>query len=321
MSLIIQNPGALTTVQDAGRTGYMDHGFAVAGAADRDAFEIANLLAGNPINEAVLEATLVGPSIRFEKACTLALAGADMSPRLNEKACPMYQAVSVKENDILECGLAVSGCRMYLAFSGGLDVPKVLGSRSTDLRCALGGYKGRALLAGDVIPLRAGRVPNPGSVRCYEPGNETYKSAPGTDGIPVLRAVAGPQAEAFTREAFDTLEHAVYTISNDSNRMACRLTGEKLKLVNGADIISDGIMNGSIQVSADGLPMVMMADHQTTGGYAKIGTVISSDLPVLAQRKPGEKVRFRLISVEEAQRIYLERKHFMEALGSAYRSE
>lgn len=315
MSLEILEPGALTTVQDLGRFGYMNKGFSVSGAVDTWSMQTANLLVGNEPGEAVLEATIAGPSIRFLCSTVTAVTGADMSPALNGELCPMNQALPVHEGDVLTLGFAAKGCRAYVAFAGGMDIPKVLGSKSTNLKCGLGGFQGRALKKGDMISL----VKKTGFLfhmenRIYTPGEEPFGTVMGADGIPVLRVIKGPQADCFTEKGQKTLERAVYTVTNDSNRMACKLSGEPVEFVNGGDIISDGITTGSIQVSSGGMPIVMLADHQTTGGYAKIGTVISVDIPALAQRKPGEKVRFQYVSVEAGQNLYQQRKKYLEQL-------
>lgn len=320
MSMEIRNPGALTTVQDLGRFGYMNKGFSVSGAVDAFSMRLANVLVGNSQGEAVLEATIMGPTIRFCAASVIALTGADMRPKLNGADFPMNRAVCVHTGDTLVMGYAVSGCRAYLAAAGGLRIEPVLGSRSTNLKCGLGGYQGRALQAGDVMGLAARKDTLSGmEKRFYEPGKEVFRMPEAGDGIPVLRVVKGPQDDYFTEKGIRTLTESVYTVTNDSNRMACKLSGEAVEFVNGGDIISDGIVTGSIQISSNGMPIVMLADHQTTGGYAKIGTVISVDIPVIGQRKPGEKIRFTYVSVEEAQRLYMMQKRLLDSLEKAWR--
>lgn len=320
MKIEIINPGALTTVQDLGRFGYMNRGFSISGAVDTWAMQTANALVGNEPGEAVLEATIMGPAIRFEGNTVFAITGADMNPKLNKEACPMNRAVSAHAGDELVLGFAAKGCRAYLAFAGGMDIPPVLGSRSTNLKCALGGFQGRALQKGDKITLlKEKEFLFAMEKRCYIPKGEAFENPADAPAIPVLRVVKGPQEEYFTEKGIRTLADAVYTVTNDSNRMACKLSGEPIEFVNNGDIISDGITTGSIQVSSNGMPIVMLADHQTTGGYAKIGTVISVDIPVLGQRKPGEKVRFSYVSVEEAQRLYIQQKKYLEQLRNQWK--
>lgn len=320
MSMKIRNPGAMTTVQDLGRFGYMNKGFSVSGAVDTFSMRLANALVGNALGEAVLEATIMGPEILFEAPGVIALTGADMAPKLNRVPCPMNQAVAVHTGDILSFGFAKSGCRAYIAVAGGMGIESVLGSKSTNLKCGLGGFHGRALRTGDCIPFfQKAETLSHMEKRYYEPGKEPFRAPDSKDGIPVLRAVKGPQEEYFTEKGLRTLTEAVYTVTNDSNRMACKLSGEPIEFVSSGDIISDGIVTGSIQVSSNGMPIVMLADHQTTGGYAKIGTVISVDIPVIGQRKPGEKVRFAFVTVEEAQRLYMQEKKLLESLSRAWR--
>lgn len=334
MSLKIIQPGALTTVQDLGRTGYLDQGIQSSGAADAWSMQAANLLVGNDPGEAVLETTMLGPEICFQAEARIALTGADMSPQINGRKIPLYESCSVRAGDVLKMGFAVSGCRCYLAVAGGFLLEPVLGSCSTNLKCGIGGFQGRALRAGDILPLKEASVPGhaEGAAKTTAGAEREGTAEPGTgaksaevlakalaappwrlyheDGVPVLRVVPGPQQEYFTEKGQKTFVSSVYKLTNDSNRMACRLEGEAIEFVTSGDIVSDGIVNGSVQVSSNGMPIVMLADHQTTGGYAKIGTVASVDLPVLAQKKPGEKLRFAYISVEEAQKLYIQQKQY-----------
>lgn len=315
MSLEIVNGGALTTVQDLGRFGYMNKGFQVSGAVDDQAMRLANILVGNDQKEAVLEATIMGPTIRFTAPAVIAMAGANMTPKLNGTPLPLYEAVEVHAGDTLMCGFAMTGCRGYLAVAGGFAIEPVLGSRSTNLKCGLGGYEGRALKTGDVLELRAEKATLPHmEKRKVNAAEGSFQTPVSADKLPVLRVVQGPQSEYFTEKGLKTFTEQAYTVTQDSNRMACKLSGEAIEFVTSGDIISDGITTGSVQISSSGMPIVMLADHQTTGGYAKIGTVISTDIPAIGQRKPGEKVRFSYISVEESQKLYLERKKYLDAL-------
>lgn len=287
---IIQ-PGPLTTVQDAGRYGFQKYGIGPSGVMDLRAYEAANFLVGNMQGEAVLEATLMGPTIRFAQETIFALTGADMMPSLDGQSVPMNRALCAKAGQTLRLQMAVEGCRGYLAFAGGIDVPRVLGSRSTNLKCALGGFQGRKLAAGDILPLSDGM-----------PGSESYLQELATRSVTAVpyphevtvRVIAGPQQDAFTRAGWRTFLHTPYQVSVNSDRMGCRLEGAVIEAKHGTDIISDGIVNGSIQVTAGGLPIILLADRQTTGGYAKIATVLSEDLPKLAQVRPGDVLRFTL---------------------------
>lgn len=318
MAFEIVLPGALSTVQDKGRPGFLSQGFQESGACDKYAMKLANLLAGNleePEKAAVVEFTLNGGEIRFTSDEIIALAGADMKPSLNGQPIPMCCPVPVEEGDVLTLGFAVKGLRTYMALYGGISVPVVMGSRSTNLKCRLGGFKGRPLRVGDV--LESGKNQEQivylkerlkGREKAFLMGEEEpwlcLPSNPyryyGSERFVLLRAVPGPQDEAFTENGLKTFIRTPYRLSKDCDRMACRLEGTPIEMKHGADIISDGIVEGSVQVSASGLPMVLMADHQTAGGYAKIATVISTDIPALAQLRPGDWVTFQYVTPHEA---------------------
>jgi biotin-dependent carboxylase-like uncharacterized protein len=289
----IVQPGLLTTVQDLGRYGYQQYGVPVSGAMDNYALRIANLLVGNNEGAAGLEITLLGLRLQLIEASVFAVTGADLSPVLNNKPLPMWEAVTVG------CGAAISfprpkrGCRSYLAVAGGIDIPKVLGSSSTYVKSRIGGVAGRPLRAGDCLKsgtarpgILAGKLP-PQYVPEYRNQSE-------------LRVILGPQDDHFTEKGIHDFLHSEYTISTEADRVGYRLQGPRIEHKAGADIISDGIPLGAVQVPGDGLPIVLMADRQTTGGYAKIATVITVDVAKLAQAKPGDKVRFEQITEETA---------------------
>ncbi|MEY8352755.1 biotin-dependent carboxyltransferase family protein [Lachnospiraceae bacterium 54-53] len=318
MAFEIILPGALSTVQDMGRTGFLSQGFQESGACDKYSMKLANLLAGNleePEEAAAVEFTLNGGEIRFTSDEVIALAGADMKPSLNGQTIPMYCPVPVKEGDILALGFAERGLRTYMALYGGVSVPVVMGSRSTNLKCRLGGLEGRSLRVGDVLESGKSREQilylkerlngkeNAWTAAAAEPwlrlSSNPYRYY-GSERYVLLRAVPGPQDEAFTPNGHGTFTRTPYRLSGDCDRMACRLEGDPIEMKNGADIISDGIVEGSVQVSASGQPMVLMADHQTAGGYAKIATVIRTDVPALAQLRPGDWVTFRYVTPDEA---------------------
>ena len=310
MALEIMEAGPLTTVQDRGRRGFAAFGYQESGACDKYAMELGNILAGNEktgdSGQAVLEFTLKGGKIGFTTREVIALTGADMDPRLNGSPIPMYCAVTAEPGDVLSMGTAVRGLRGYLAVYGGIRVPLVMGSRSTNLKCRIGGLEGRALQAGDVLETTGGlKEKKTAPLSLADPENEWLRlpSNPyrimGAQRTVLVRAVPGPQAEAFTEEGLHTFERSFYRLTTDSNRMACRFSGPAVGTFHGSDIISDGIVEGSVQISSDGMPIVMLADHQTTGGYAKIGTVISTDIPALAQLRPGEQAAFKFVTPEE----------------------
>ncbi|MGN0983648.1 MAG: biotin-dependent carboxyltransferase family protein, partial [Gemmiger sp.] len=269
MSLRVLEPGPLTTVQDAGRTGFAARGFRCCGAADAYARRLANLLAGNDDEGvAVLEMTLRGVKVRFEQDTLFALAGAAMPAALDQAPVPAFAPLFAPAGSVLTVGAAQTGLRGYLAVFGGIDTPPVLGSRSTDLKCRLGGLEGRALRAGDLLPVGADgsaarqrwqSLPDRAPLR----EKEICQAARpwrfwGARACPLFRAVPGPQADAFTQAGKTALVHSVYTLTADCDRMACKLHGTPLEAVNGVDIVSDGIVAGSVQVSANGQPIVML---------------------------------------------------------------
>ncbi|MEN1761344.1 biotin-dependent carboxyltransferase family protein [Anoxynatronum sibiricum] len=307
--LKIIKPGLLTTVQDAGRKGFQQYGVPVSGVMDHYAFEMANLLVGNDTAAAMLEATLLGPEIVFETDGLLAVTGGDLGAVFNGEPLPLWQAVPVTSGDKLVFKGIRSGCRCYIAISGGLQVPVIMGSRSTYTRGNLGGYQGRALKAGDHLPV--GDLPLPAAAltqlaekRQITPAYQYAKEI-------TLRVVPGPQEDAFSTQGLETFYQQPYTVTNECDRMGYRLEGTPITHEAGADIISDGIAMGAVQVPGHGMPIVMMADRQTTGGYTKIANVISADLPLMAQAKPGDILRFTKVTVEEAQHIWAARQQEM----------
>lgn len=308
MSIQIISPGALTTVQDYGRTGYGEIGFSPSGSVDSHAMEAANILVGNIMGEAVLECTLFGPTLQFTKDNVIAVTGADMSPKVNDSAIPMYTAAAVKAGDTLTLTFAAKGCRSYIAFSGGLKIEEYLGSKSTNLKCKVGGYCGRPLKSNDEIEF----IRPVSLLPCME---KRILTMPDMDAaVKTVRVVMGPQEDYFIPEGICTFERETYKLTNDSNRMACKLSGPVIASKQATDIISDGIALGSIQVSSNGQPMVMLSDRQTTGGYAKIATVISVDIPVLAQCKPGDEISFKSVTLKEAQKLYKKHDKLMNKL-------
>ncbi len=296
--LEVLNPGLLTTVQDAGRKGWARYGVPPSGPLDEVAFTAANILAGNSPDAAALEITLSGPLLRVARECLIAVCGATFDLWVGTLPVPLWHAVYVRAGRIITFGTRRSGARAYLAVSGGIALPPFLGSQATYLPGGFGGLEGRALQAGDRLPLgetavrdllaRAGRV-WPADRR------PPYTSQP------TLRVVLGPQDEHFTAEGLATFLNSTYRLTQDVDRMGARLQGPPITHRGITGIVSDGVVTGSIQVPPDGQPIVMLADHQTTGGYPKIATVIRADLPLLAQLAPGDEVRFTAISLAEAQ--------------------
>ena len=297
MGIRVLKPGMLTTVQDLGRTGYQSQGFSVAGVMDVRSFKIANLLVDNPENEPVLEFTLIGPTLEFTSDTIIAITGGDFNPTINGEPAPMYTAIYMHKGDILKFGSAVTGSRGYISFSSYLKVPTVMGSRCTNMKSSIGGFKGRKLQADDYIMFRIKRRYLPFFLsRTLKPDEMDQEQV-------TLRVVMGPQDDMFTKQGIQTFLNSAYTVTNEFDRMGCRLDGPFIASKSGSDIISDGICFGSVQVPSHGKPIILLADRQTTGGYAKIATVASVDIPKLVQRKTDNKVRFKAITVYEAQKL------------------
>lgn len=314
MGFRVLKPGLLTTVQDLGRFGYQSQGFSVGGAMDARSLKLANLLLDNPEGEAALEITLLGPELEFTGPAFIAVTGGDFSPTLNGESVPMYAALRIRKGDVLSFGGARTGTRGYIAFAGGLDVPVVMGSRSTHLQSRVGGFHGRKLAAGDLVEIRGGRGRLP-FLRARRLPPPDYEKDDG-----VLRVVLGPQDGLFTREGLETFLRSEYTVTAESDRMGCRLDGPPVAASGPTDILSDGTVFGAVQVPASGKPIVLLADRQTAGGYAKIAAVITADLPRLVQKRPDQKIRFRAVTVEQAQELLLREERELDRLRRRLRN-
>ncbi|SKC40803.1 5-oxoprolinase subunit C family protein [Maledivibacter halophilus] len=302
-SLRVNNPGLLTTIQDAGRIGYGQYGIPSAGAMDSLSLQLANILVGNNRYEAAIEITFMGPEIEFYENLIIAITGANISPRINGREIEMYSTIYVNKGDVLSFTSLKKGCRAYLAVSGGFKLSSIMNSKSTYLRGKFGGLEGRKLKKGDILLvniekgykyLGVRRIP-----RDFIPDFRNQYTA---------RVIMGPEDHRFTEEGINTFLASEYTLSNQCDRMGYRLNGAKIEHKEGADIISGGITLGAIQVPGHGEPIIMMADRQTTGGYTKIANVISVDIPYLAQLKAGDKISFEKISIKEAQELVRKRE-------------
>jgi biotin-dependent carboxylase-like uncharacterized protein len=302
-------PGALTTVQDLGRFGFGRLGVSPGGAADTLALRVGNLLAGNAPGEAALEVTLLGPRLRFDSPALVAIAGADLAPRLDGRAVPMHAALAVPPGGELSFAGGARGLRAYVAVAGGLDVPPVLGSASTDLRGGFGGVEGRALVSGDrlAIGARHGRPRDLGeNARQMLLERRT-----------VLRVTPGAHAERFSPDAVKRLGKEVWVMRADSDRMGVRLAGPQLELRQPFEMLSEGVGPGAVQVPAGGLPILLGVDHPATGGYPQIAHVIAADLPSLAQLRPPTEVRFEWVDRETARDALRELEAGLDAMLEA----
>ena len=292
----VVDAGPQTTVQDAGRRGQLRYGIPPSGPVDARSFMLANRLVGNADGAAALEFTLIGPRLRAEAPCAIAVTGAEAPVIINDKPAAAWTTLALAAGDVVRIGPARAGVRGYVAFAGGIEVPPVLGSRSTYLRGHLGGLEGRALRRDDVLRLG----PAAPARRRALPGG----AVPDWRNEPVLRVVLGPQADRFTDRGIAAFLGGAYEVLPQSDRMGARLSGPRIAHGGGHDIISDGIALGAVQVPGDGQPIVMLVDRQSTGGYTKIATVCSFDIPRIGQAKPGQRVRFSAVDVAEAQRLF-----------------
>jgi len=283
--------GAATTIQDAGRYGLQRFGVGPAGAMDRDSLAMANLLVGNDAGEAAIEFAGLGGRFRVVSGeIRIALVGADAVLSVDGAPVPPLTSARLCAGDSFSIGPTRAGMFTVLAIAGGMDIAPQLGSRSLHMRAGIGGYRGRGLRAGDTLPLRSHEVVGDDLVLIDPPQLE---SGP-------IRVVLGPQDDHFTPEGVATFLGSTYTVSQQADRMGYRLNGPKIAHADGFNIVSDGIVTGAIQVPGSGEPIVLMADRQTTGGYPKIATIITTDLARFAQMRPGTEVSFRAISVEDA---------------------
>ncbi len=302
MSIEIIAAGMLTTVQDAGRIGSRAYGAGTGGAADRHSFEIANLLVGNAADAAALEITLTGPTIRLQRAATIALCGATIDAQADGVALPGWRSIALPAGCVLTCGSCRNGARTYLAIDGGIDVPRLLGSRSTDLRGNFGGHEGRALRAGDVLPL----APSRAAISTEAPHFPSWwiDAGPDLDFAESIVVHVLPGSDS-TMPA-DALHAQDFAIDAASNRQGLRLRGHALQVADVRERISEPVVPGTVQLPPDGHPIVLLADAQTVGGYPRIGHVVSADLPRLAQRRTGQHLRFVPVDHREAHRINAE---------------
>jgi antagonist of KipI len=289
----------MTTVQDAGRPGHRAEGVPAGGAADLFALRLANLLVGNPEDAAVLECTLAGPTLEFAEDTTIAVGGADFT------GVPSWQPMVVRAGGRLALGPCHHGCRGYVAIAGGVEVPVVLGSRSTFLRAHLGGHEGRALRDGDRLQAGAWVLPHEAKHWRVDP-----HVLPRYSDAPTLRVLRGAQWNDFDADWTGT----EFTVTPVSDRMGIRLAGPKLIRRRGRELLSSAVAPGTLQVPADGQPILLLADGQTIGGYPRIAHVIGVDLPLAAQLHPGAKVRFAEVTLEEAHRLWRQQERTLAIL-------
>jgi antagonist of KipI len=312
----ILRAGFLTSVQDLGRIGFREFGVSLGGALDSHALRVANLLVGNDESEAGLEITLGGLRMRFDNERTVAWCGGEFDVRVGSISLPAGHVTSISAGEELIVNPPKLGCRSWLAISGGIGVPIILGSRSTDLRGTFGGIKGRALRDGDVIPLSKRPRSAPKAFGAATPRISSW-SAPvewttTAKENPVLRFIRGADWNRFNDVTIQRFTSDSFPVSPDSDRMGARLEGPELKRNENVDLVSEAVAPGTIQVPPSGKPIVLLGDCQTIGGYPKIAHVITVDLPTAAQLCAGDTVRFQEISLTDAHRLLYERERELE---------
>lgn len=304
-------PGAYTTVQDRGRFGYQQFGVPICGVVDVFAYQVANALVGNLQGQAVLEATVFGPRLEVVNQGLIALTGGNLSPVLNDDPLPMWESVAVHPGDKLQFKGIRTGCRAYIAVSGGIDVPMVMGSRSTYVAGKIGGVEGRPLAPGDRLNKGKGRAKvgvriSPAFIPTYSADIE-------------IRVILGPQDDYFSG-GIETLLSSTFTVSDKADRMGYRLEGDTIAHRERVpkSIISEPSVPGGIQVPPDGQAIILLVE-QTVGGYTKIATVISSDIGKVGQAKPGDRIHFVQVGLEQAHRILKEEEEKLESIRESLR--
>jgi antagonist of KipI len=312
MSLIVTRSGFLSSVQDLGRTGFRQFGVSTSGALDPLALRVANLLVGNDGGAAGLEITLGGLHLRFEDERIVAWCGGEFDVRVGSRSLPAGHAAYLQAGDELKFGRAQIGCRCWLAISGGIDVPIVLGSRSTDLRANFGGFEGRGFRDGDLLRLDNPPRSPPAATWGISSWTAPHDWTSPATRSPILRFVRGVDWFRFNDVTIQRFTSEAFSVSPDSDRMGVRLDGPDLKRADSADLISEAVAPGTIQVPPSGKPILLLGDCQTIGGYPKIAHVITIDLGIAAQLRAGDHVRFSEVSLQDAHRLLLERERDLE---------
>lgn len=325
MSIKVLHPGLLTTIQDLGRFGSQKFGVIVSGAMDPISLRVANLLVGNDEGEGALEITLFGTTLQFETDQLIAITGGDLQPTIDGEEAPMWRPVLIRKGSILQFKSAINGCRAYVAFAGGIEVPEVMGSKSTYLRAAIGGLQGRALQKGDVFdsgdfnPLSRTFVHLLERMTSHFKWSVNYTEFMTFNKTQTIRVIQGAEFERFDRASQQAFFSKRYTLTTQTDRMGYRLEGESLPLSEKFELLSEGVTYGTIQVPSNGKPIILMADRQTTGGYPKIGQVISVDLPCLAQMQPNADIHFKEVSLEKAELELIKQEQLLHKLSIGIR--
>jgi len=306
-ALTVLSSGLLTTVQDLGREGYGPIGVSASGAADAVSVRIGNKLVGNPERAAALEMTLLGGAFQFVQDATIAITGSDFGATIDDRSLPLNTAMSIKAGQSIKFGPTKSGARAYLCVRGGIVVPEFLDSRSTHLLSGLGGFEGRALRKGDVLPIGDVATSSPitntsGKLRSLLAPRET------------IRVTTGPQWEHFPEATQNAFLQQAYLVTEEANRMGIRLKGTQSELTSTGGMITEGVSLGAVQITPSGQPIILFVEQQTTGGYPKIANVIAADLPSVGQLRPRDEIRFELVTMDAAMKLFRERESLVASL-------
>lgn len=325
MTVKVLHPGLLTTIQDLGRCGSQQYGVIVSGAMDPYSLRVANLLVGNKENEGALEITLFGTSLLFGEDQLIAITGGDLQAVMDGEKAPIWRPILVKKGSTLQFKSPLKGCRAYVAFAGGIDVPEVMGSKSTYLRAGIGGFQGRALKKMDVIQF--------GDLNEFN--QVIFSKVKKVEGVPnwsinstklidlaqkqSIRVIRGSEFDRFDENSKKSLFSEPFTVTTQSDRMGYRMEGPVLSLEKKFDLLSEGVTKGTIQVPPNGNPIILMADRQTTGGYPKIAQIISADLPSVGQLQPRAAIHFKEISHDEAEQELLAKERILDEIKTGIR--
>ena len=320
MSISIIKPGLLDTMQDLGRYGYGSLGINCGGAMDRYAAQLANMLVGNNVNEAVMEIHFPGPQLLFEQNALISITGANFSPLLNDEALPLWQPLLIRKNTILHFPKLQWGSRCYIAIHGGFSVEEWLNSYSTNLKAGAGGYRGRKLEKGDELVSKESTIYFPALMKA---GKDVHRlnwraDTAATYKLPhEINFIAGHELDTLTGlSAADFLQNN-FTIHPFSDRMGYRLRGPELQTVQHKELVSTGVSFGTIQLLPAGELIILMADHQTTGGYPRLGHVITAHLPKLAQLRPSDCIKFTQVSIDKAEQLFFAQQQELSILQTA----
>lgn len=311
MTVKVLHPGLLTTIQDLGRYGSQKYGVIVGGAMDSYSLRAANLLVGNKENEGALEITLFGTALLFEADWVIAITGGDLQAVIDDKKAATWRPILVRKGSILQFKSAINGCRAYVAFAGGIAVPEIMGSKSTYLRAGIGGYKGRALKKEDVIEfaemneLSQSIFAKLEKVECDPTWSVNFTKLVNLQQAQTIRVIRGSEFDRFDENSKRSLFQKSFRLTTQADRMGYRIEGPQLSLERKFELLSEGVTFGTIQVPPNGNPIVLMVDRQTTGGYPKIGQIISADLSSMGQLQPNAVIHFKEISHEEAEKELL----------------